>query len=92
MKRSTVSLAARSRPSASILRTIWPRLSAANAGTMPHQFGLREIGAEADQTGIERHQFALRTGRGVRAGSRKAGEMVDFDDDFRELGIADGEH
>jgi hypothetical protein len=57
----------------------------------PHQFGGREIGAEADETGIERHQFALRTGRASEQGPGKAGQMVDLDDDFGELGVADCE-
>src|SRR5258707_10745809 len=57
----------------------------------PYQFGGREIGAETDETGIERHQFALRTGRASKQGPGKAGQMVDFDDDFGELDVADCE-
>ena len=60
-------------------------------GHHAHQFGGGEIGAEADETGIERHQFALRSGRPSEEGPGEAGQVVDFDDDFGKLNIADGE-
>lgn len=56
-----------------------------------HEFGGGEIGAEADETGIERDEFAFRAGRASEQGPGEAGQVVDFDDDFGDLGIADGD-
>ena len=51
-----------------------------------HQFGRGEIGAEADETGIERHQFLLRAGRASEQDPGEAGQAVDFDQNFAETG------
>ena len=72
MKRSTASLAARSRPSASILSTICPRLSAASVGTM------RTSSAARDRTrgrGDRRRASPIRApiAPGGRAGPRRSG-------------------
>ena len=56
-----------------------------------HQFGGGKIGAEAEEAGIERHQFALGACRAAEQGPGEAGQMVDFDDDLGELRIADRE-
>ena len=56
-----------------------------------HQFGGGEIGAKADETCVERHQFALRAGRAPEQGPGEVGQVVDFDDEFGKLGVADGE-
>ena len=56
-----------------------------------HQFGSGKIGAETEEAGIERHQFAFRPSRTAEQGPGEAGQMVDFDDDFGKLRIADGD-
>ena len=60
-------------------------------GYHAHQFGSGNIGAETEEAGIERHQFAFRSSRTAEQGPGEAGQMVDFDDDLGELRIANGD-
>ena len=51
-----------------------------------HQFGDGKIGAEADETGIERHQFLLRPGRASQQDPGKPGQAVDLRSELPETG------
>ncbi len=54
------------------------------------EVGHREIGAEDEQCGIERHQFRLRPGRTPKQDPGEPDQAIDLDQHLRQLDIAGG--
>ena len=67
-----------------------PEAVGCQRGHHTHQLGHREIRAEPEQAGIERHQFLLGASGAPKQYPGKPGQAVDFDQNFWKLGVAEG--